>query len=97
MNIKLVVNAALPSWNSVLAMGFRKRHRLKHAIQDSLLSELLVLGGDSWTRTTCAKNTTSTPADMLASYILTHRKKPTSKSARSRFPKAKPNAQKLKS
>lgn len=66
--LRLTIAAPLPSWNAICGMGHWQRAKLKASIAASFLSALRASAADCSTRTTCAKNTWSTAADMLASY-----------------------------
>ena len=89
---RLFVKERLPSWNTILAMGFRKRHHLKQGTQAAFLSALRATDNDSVTRTTFVKNTLSIAAATLASFLTTRRIERRSKSARSRSEARTPKA-----
>lgn len=67
--LRYVVKAPVPSLNALLRMGVHARIRLKHGIQESVLSSLRAIDGASSTPTTSSQNTTLMPSDTLDAYI----------------------------
>lgn len=79
--LRLVVKHPVPSLNSVLGMHHMQIVRLKHQIQESVLSALRAFERDnSKTQTTEFTSGILMPSDVLACWMTTRRKRSVSKS-----------------
>lgn len=86
---KIKLEPCVPSWNEILGMEHWGRAKKKQAIQSAFLSALLASASDSSTRTTSARNTLSTAAATLASYLTTTRDQRESKRLSAKLSKGK--------
>ena len=94
--LKLTLPGRLPSWNQILAMNHWTRMKFKNQLASDFLCALRASASACSMKTTFAKNTMSTSADTLASYLETKRLKRASKRASAKRPKAKRSGRKLK-
>ncbi len=71
----LTIPGRLPSWNEILGLEHWGRYKLKKELAASFLSALRASAGSSSMRTTSVKNSLSTYADTLESYLATQQAK----------------------
>jgi len=75
----------LPSWNEILGMEQWARYKFKKQLAEAFLSGLRATGGGCLTKTISAKNSTSTYAATLESYLRTRQAKRKLKLAKKRL------------
>lgn len=94
---RLEIPGRLPSWNDILGMEQWARYKFKNQLAADFLSALQQSGPDSSMKITCARSTTSTYADTLASYLAMKLERRKLKQSKGKAAKEKPSRSSSKS